>query len=165
MLFFRSLNRVGKEYRYNSLSPESADQLPEAAVDQQQEEQPELHSIEVRPDDFFEKPVLRLRKICRLAPEMNETFGVTDAKRGGEINGGFPNHIVDERFFGETVYDREVIGDDNNFCHNHRQYGSAKEGVNADAILLEHQSLRERQQLECDEEEHHDRDQVPQFVL
>ena len=48
---------------------------------------------------------------------------------------------------------------------NQCREGRRQKGGNANAKLLQHQRLSERESLKRTEEKHRDRDQLPQFVL
>src|SRR6185295_17350013 len=96
--------RIAEEQTDYPLPAQCPHQLADRAVDQQQNQQPQLQAPEVRPDDLVEHPPVRFLKASRLPPEVDQVLHIAEGKRCKKVDAHLPDYVVDEQLVWELVH-------------------------------------------------------------
>src|SRR5207253_5292288 len=85
-----------EEYPQHLFLPNHAHQFVHRAVHNNQYEQDDLDSPEMRPDDFREQLLIAGDKAARLPPEIDKALQIVNERGRQQVDQGFPGHIVDQ---------------------------------------------------------------------
>jgi hypothetical protein len=98
--------------------PDHEHQFVHGAVDDDQDEQEDLDGPEMRPNDLCQQFLVAGHKAVGFPREIDEMFQIMEHDRHQEINCRLPGDIVDERFSGKAIDDRQHVGDQDRFAQN-----------------------------------------------
>src|SRR5438067_1096131 len=83
-----------------------------------EDEENDLDSPEMRPDDFREQLLIAGDKAARLAPEIEQAFQIVNDSRNQQIDNGLPSYVVDQRFVRKTIDQRQHVRNQDRLAEN-----------------------------------------------
>src|SRR5262245_35143831 len=97
-----------EEDLHDLVAADHAHELTQRTVDEDQDDEPELHGPEVRPDDLTPEMLVGRTKLSHAPPQRKKMLEVVDEHRGADIDRRLPQHVVHERFFGKAIDERKL---------------------------------------------------------
>src|SRR5262245_1927441 len=96
-------DRRAEEHPEDLAATDGPDELPQRAVHEEQDDQPELDGPEVGPHDLGGQPLIGEAEAPRVPPGGNQVLQVVHDQRAEHVDHGFPDDVVDEGLFGKAV--------------------------------------------------------------
>src|SRR5262245_49630455 len=79
-----------EENRHDPLAADHAHELTHRTIDEDQDDEPELHGPEVRPDDLTLQMRVRFPQRTHAPPQREKMLEVVDEHRGADVDHGLP---------------------------------------------------------------------------
>ncbi len=135
------------------------------AVHQNQHHQEQLDGPEMGPHDLREQFLVARDETTGLAPEVDEVLHVVDQHGDQHVDRGLPRDVIDQRFVGIAIDEREEVSDQHRLAQNQRRHRDLPRRAQRDPRALEHQDADQRNQVERDEEKERRREQRCELLL
>ncbi len=116
-------------------------------------------------DDLVEEMLICDTQAAGLSDEGNHVFHIANQKHGADIDQYLPRHVVDQRPFRKLIDERKLVRNQHNLAHQEVADSGHREPGKSDAILLRHQCLGDRNNIEGHDEEYGWRQHVDELVL
>jgi hypothetical protein len=88
-------------------------QFPHGAIKEEQYREPHLDDPEMGPYDFRQQMPVGFHNPPILSKKWKDMFDITHNKRCKEINAAFPGDVIEQRFIGKFIHDRQIVSDQN----------------------------------------------------
>src|SRR5262249_10418734 len=147
------------------LAADGADHLAQRAVDEEQDDQPELDGPEVWPDHLAREVTIRRDQVSGAPPDRHEVLQVVNEYGRGHVDRRLPHDVVDQRPAREAIDDGELVRDQHDLGDEkcpHRRTGHRGQRK---AVLSEHQPPVDDDDMKGDEEENRRREHLVKLVL
>src|SRR5262245_39815125 len=157
--------RRAEEHPEDLAAAHGPDELPQRAVHEDQDDEPELDGPEVRPHDLGGQALIGGGEAPRMPPGGNQVLQVVHDQRTDHVDHGLPDDVVDEGFLGKAVDERQQIGEEHHLGHQECGDGGPGDRRNADAIRAEHQRPGYGHDVKGDDKEGRGGQQLEDLVL
>src|SRR5215813_3436181 len=161
----RARARMAEVDLHDPLATDDAYELARGAVHEDQHDEPELDGPEVWPYDLAPEMAVGLGEVSTAPPERDEVLQVVHEERGEDVDGSFPEHVVDERLVREAVDEGQLVRDEHDFGHEQRHDCGPRDGGELKAVLAQHQRPVDQHDVKRDQEEDGGRKHLQELVL
>src|SRR6266516_4567823 len=161
---FRRRHRA-EEYPQHLFFPDRAHQFVYRAVHNNQHEQNDLDSPEMRPHDFRQQLLIARNKAASLPPEIDKALQIVNERGHQQVDQGLPRDVVDQRFVGKAIDHRQQVRDQHCLAENESGHRNRHRRQWRNPGSLQHQHANKRDDMQSHEKKDRWWEQLKELLL